>query len=149
MQNSLHKDLKFKIQTSCVQLPFLLVMKEGTSVSTDIYYKATDSKQYLNFNSCHPKHTKINVPFSLARRLCTIISNKSTLDTLLKELTTTYIERKYPLQIIKSGITRALDIPRENLRVQEKNEEKLTPFISTYNPKNKEAFGILKVIRKF
>ena len=32
MLNSLHKDLKFKIQTSCVQLPFLdiLVMKEGT-----------------------------------------------------------------------------------------------------------------------
>ena len=69
--NSLHKDLKFKIQTSCVQLPFLdiLVMKEGTSISTDIYYKASDSEQYLNFNSCHPKHTKINIPFSLARRL--------------------------------------------------------------------------------
>ena len=106
MLNSLHKDLKFKIQTSCVQLPFLdiWVMKEGTSVSRDIYYKATDSKQYLNFNSCHPKHTKINIPFSLAHRLCTIISNKSTLDTRLKELTTTLIERNHPLQIIKSGI---------------------------------------------
>ena len=139
MLNSLHKDLKFKIQTNCVQLPFLdiLVMKEGTSVSTDIYYKATDSKQYLNFNSCHPKHTKINIPFSLARRLCIIISNKSTLDIRLKELTTTLIERKYPLQIIKSGITRALEIPRENLlRVHEKNEENITPFISTYSPKN-------------
>ena len=152
MLNSLHKDIKLKIQTSCVQLPFLdiLVMKEGTSVPTDIYYKATDSKQYLNFNSCHPKHTKINIPFSLARRLCTIISNKSTLDTRLKELTTTLIERKYPLQIIKSGITRALEIPREDLlRVQEKNEENITPSISTYNPKNKEAFGILKIIWKF
>ena len=143
MLNSLHKDLKFKIQTSCVQLPFLdiLVMKEGTSVSTDIYYKATDSKQYLNFNSCHPKHTKINIPFSF----CTIISKKSTLETRLKELITTLIERKYPLQIIKSGITRALEIPREDLlRVQEKNEENITTFISTYNPKNKEAFCILK-----
>ena len=49
MLNSLQKDLKSKIQTSCVQLPFLdiLVMKEGTSVSTDIYYKSIDSNQYM------------------------------------------------------------------------------------------------------
>ena len=109
-----------------------------------MYYKATDSKQYLNFNSCHPKHTEINIPF-FACRLCKKKSNKSTLDTHLKELNTTLIERKYPLQIIKSGITRALEIPREDLlRVQEKNEGNITPFISTYNPKNKEAFGISK-----
>ena len=38
-----------------------------------------------------------------------------------------------------------MEIPREDvLRVQEKNEENITLFISTYNPKNKEAFGILK-----
>ena len=48
-------------------------------------------------------------------------------------------------EIIKSGITRALEIPRDDiLRVQEKNEENITPFKSTYSPKNKEAFGILK-----
>ena len=54
MLNSPHKELKFKIQTSCVQLPFLdiLLMKEGTSISTDIYYKATYSKQILNFSLC-------------------------------------------------------------------------------------------------
>ena len=38
-----------------------------------------------------------------------------------------------------------MEIPREDLlRVQEKNKENITPFISTYNPKNKEAFDILK-----
>ena len=65
MLNSLYKDLKFKIQTSCVQLPFLdiLFMKEGIPVSTDIYYKATDSKQYLNFNSCNRNTQKITYPF--------------------------------------------------------------------------------------
>ena len=39
--NLLHNDLTFTIQTSRVQLPFLdiSVMKEGTSISKDLYYK--------------------------------------------------------------------------------------------------------------
>ena len=42
------------------QQPFLdvLVKRVGTKMETDIYYKPTDSKQYLLSNSCHPKHIK-------------------------------------------------------------------------------------------
>ena len=45
------------------KIPFLdvLVYKEGRKLHTDIFYK-TDTHQYLNFNSCHPKHTKQNIP---------------------------------------------------------------------------------------
>ena len=59
------------MQTSKYQLPFLdvMVIKSNTSISTDIYFKSTDSKQYLNFKSRHPKHTKVNIPFSLAREI--------------------------------------------------------------------------------
>ncbi|MCG8076000.1 MAG: GIY-YIG nuclease family protein, partial [Candidatus Thiodiazotropha taylori] len=149
--NSLHEDIIFKIQVNPVQLPFLdtLVIKNGTSISTDIYFKVTDSKQYLNFKSCHPKHTKTNVPFSLARRICTIVSDKTLLNHRLKELATTLTKRNYPLSIIQHGISKALQIPRKNLlnvkeKTKEKTEEKVTPFISTHNPKNKEMFGILK-----
>ena len=71
------KDIKFKMQYSTTELPFLdvMVIKQGIAVVTDMYFKSTDSKQYLNFKSCHPKHTKINIPFSLARRICTIFSS--------------------------------------------------------------------------
>ena len=60
------------------QLPFLdcMVMKQGLQIETDIFYKPTDSKTYLLFTSCHPKHMKVSIPRSLARRLRTIISNE-------------------------------------------------------------------------
>ena len=107
--NSLHNDIVFKMQTSEYQLPILdvMVIKSNTSISTDIYFKSTDSKQYLNFKSCHPKHTKVNIPFSLARRICTIVSDISVRNVRLKELASSLIDRKYPIQVVKTGFFEA------------------------------------------
>jgi len=44
-------------------------------ILTYIYSKLTDTKHYLNLNSCHPKHTKVNIPLSLASRIIAIISD--------------------------------------------------------------------------
>ena len=145
--NLLNKDIHFTKQQSAVQLPFLdiEVQKNGTSISTDVHFKITDSKQYLNFKSCHPKHTKTNIPFSLARRLCTIVSDKKVLSNRLIELAMILIERQYPLQIVKTGIIKAMQIPRSALlNVKQSIDDKVTPFVSTHNPKHKELFGILK-----
>ena len=42
------------------RLPFLdiLLFKNENKLETDIYYKDTDKHQYLDYFSCHPKHTK-------------------------------------------------------------------------------------------
>ena len=81
MLNNLDPDIRFTIECSDKQLPFLdiLVMKEGIKLETDIYYKPTDSKQYLLFDSCHPKHTRTSIPFSLARRIRSIVTNEEIL----------------------------------------------------------------------
>ena len=145
--NSLHADIQFKVQKSTESLPFLdiMVIKHGTSIITDIYFKSTDSKQYLNFNSCHPKATKINIPFSLARRICTIVSETGVLKIRPQELASILRSRQYPIEVIKAGIIKALRIPRNIfLNTQKEVDENITPFISTYNPKNREVFGILK-----
>ena len=145
--NSLHNDIVFKMQTSKYQLPFLdvMVIKINTSVSTDIYFTSTDSKQYLNFKPCHPKHTKINIPFSLARRICTIVSDISVRNVRLKELASSLIDRKYPIQVVKTGFLKALQIPRSSLlTVKEETVKPIIPFILTHNPKNRELFGLLK-----
>ena len=92
-----------------------MVIKCGTSIITDIYFKSTDSKQYLNFNSCHPKTTKTNIPFSLARRICTIVSDSNMLKIRLQELASTLRSRHYPDQVIKTGILKAIKIPRNTL----------------------------------
>ena len=121
------------------------MIKCETSIITDIYFKSTDSKQCLNFNSCHPKTTKTIISFSLARRICTIISDSNILKIRLQELATTLRSRHYPDQVIKTGSLKAIKIPRNTLLNTHKEVGiNITPFISTYNPKNREVFGILK-----
>ena len=102
MLNSLHDSIKFTVEYDNVKLPFLdvLVYKQNNKLNTDIFYKATDTNQYLNFNSCHPKHTKTNIPYSLARRICCIVSDadiktkrlKVTLEPQNESYFFTYIE---------------------------------------------------------
>ena len=103
--NSLHKDIQFKPLIKSTQIPFLdvLVLKSGTLISTDIFHKVTDSQQYLIFNSCHPKHTKINIPFSLAKRLCTIVSDKSVLLTRLKDCLIHLFKENIELKLLRQA----------------------------------------------
>ena len=78
--NHLNPNLSFTMENSEEKLPFLdiLLLKNNSTILTDIYSKETDSKQYLNFHSCHPKHTKTSIPYNLARRhICTIVSQLS------------------------------------------------------------------------
>ena len=63
----------------------------------------------------------------------------------LSELATILVERKYPLTVVNTGIKKAIEIPRsELLQLRERNEESITQFISTHNPKNVGLFGIIK-----
>ena len=107
-------------------------------------YKETDSKQYMSFNSCHPRHTKINIPYNLARRLRTIISEEHVVQTRMQELKSFLIKQKYPLQIIEHGINRAMSLDKDVLRtVKEKSEEKIIPYVSTHNPQDPEMFKVI------
>ena len=56
----------------------ILLLVKGARITTDRFYKPTDTFQYLAFTSWHPVHTKKNVPFSLARRICTIVEEQDT-----------------------------------------------------------------------
>ena len=62
--NNLHEKIQFTMEKHESKIPFLdvLVYMEGRKLHTVIFYKKTDTHQYLNFNSCHPKHTKQNIP---------------------------------------------------------------------------------------
>lgn len=122
-----------------------MVTNNDGKIETDIYYKPTDSKQYLLFNSCHPRHTRTSIPFSLARRLRTIISNESTVKKRMDELKTFLEKQNYPQNIIKTGIEKAMQLETDSLRtVTEKENDNVIPFISTYNPKNPEIFCSIK-----
>ncbi len=58
MINDLDPNIKFTIEKNNSQIAILdiLVKKSRNSLNTDIYYKHTNSKSYLDFNSCHPRN---------------------------------------------------------------------------------------------
>ena len=116
--NNLYIEINFTLQFSSTEQPFLdvLVKNRDGKIETDIYYKDTDSKQYLLFYSCHPTHTKINIPFNLARRLRTIVSEKQVLQRRMQELKSYLIKQHYPEQINEHGLQKAMSLDKNVLR---------------------------------
>ena len=90
--NSLHPCLKFTMEYNKTQQLFLdiMVINDEGKLETDIYFKKTDSKQYLLYTSCHPRHIKYkirnNIPYCLARRIKMIMSENNQLTKRMKEL---------------------------------------------------------------
>ena len=44
-----------------------IILHKDNSVETDIYYKPTDTHEYLPYDSAHPDHTKNNILYNLAK----------------------------------------------------------------------------------
>ena len=72
--------LQFTMERNPTNSLFLDVMinKTGTNIWMDKCNKATDSKRYLHLTSNHPRSCLRNIPFCLARRICTILEEKNT-----------------------------------------------------------------------
>ena len=91
------------------RLPLLDIMirKSGTEIWMDIFNKQTDSKRYVSFTLNHPWHCLRNIPFILARRICTIAENENVKEKRFKEPKKTSLEQKYPTSLIEASILRA------------------------------------------
>ena len=145
--NSINKNIQFTMDYSDKEIPFLdILIKRDDNIWMDLYHKPTDTQRYVSFDSNHPSHCKRNIPFTLARRICTIVENEcrktSLLDSLRKNLST----QKYPLQVINRGISKALSIPQNELRkpAESKEDNNILSFTTTYNPNNPEIFDVIK-----
>ena len=142
LQN-LHPDIKFTMEQNHKEIPFLdiLIKNENGKITTDIYRKPTDSQRYLHFMSHHPKNCKKSIPFILARRVCTIVSDTVLRNERLKELHDTLTLRGYPTPLIDKGIDMAKKIPLSQLRTQiiKQGPPPLT-FVTTFNKRNPQIF---------
>ena len=88
----------------------------------DIYYKQTNSFNYLTCSSCHPSHTKNNIALSLPKRIINIVTDNR--EKRLSELKKHLIERNHPPETIF--------LPKLN---KNKDLEKIV-FTRTFNPKH-------------
>ena len=74
------------MEKSKTRLPFLDIMmnKSGTKIWIDIYQKLGSTR--CPFTSNHPQHSLTNIPFTLAREICTIVENENVKEKCFKEL---------------------------------------------------------------
>ena len=145
--NSLHPSIQFTTEFSERELPFLdiLIKISNNRITTDIFYKKTDTHQYLNFYSCHPSHIKRNIPYCMARRICAIVLDEQLRDTRLEELSTFLRRQNYPANLIKDGIERAKRLSVDQLRIPRPKEKKdLIPFVNTHNPGVTNIYNVIR-----
>ena len=110
--NQINNNIQFTMEKSQIRLPFLDIMinKSGTKIFMDIYNKQTDSRRYVLSTSNHPWHCLTNIPFSLARRICTVVENENVKVKCFKELKRTLLEQKYPKSLIGASTLRAREM---------------------------------------
>lgn len=74
-----------------------------------------------------------------------IISDDTVLHKRISELKDVLLSQHYPIFVIENGIERALQLNRADLRrVQQKSDENIVTFVSTFNPKNPEIFQTIR-----
>ena len=136
--------IKFTMESSCEKVHFLDVTvtlsPNGQKLQTSVYTKPTDSFTYLNFNSFHPTHIKESIVYSQLLRYKRITSDPLTYESDALQLGRHFIERGYPINMIKKSMKRVSQKNREDLLVQKSKHkgEEAVPFVSTYHPKGRQ-----------
>ena len=77
--NSINPSIKLTMEYSKDQIPFLdiLIKMNESGIWMDLYHRPTDTQRCLLLTSCHINHCKRNIPFYLARMICTIAENNA------------------------------------------------------------------------
>ncbi|CAC5366368.1 unnamed protein product [Mytilus coruscus] len=93
-----------------------VLVDQKRNLKNGAYFESTDTHQYLNFHSCHPSHTKRNIPYCMTRRICAIVSDNNIRAVRLNELKGYLTQQLYPEGLIESGIRKAKQLKPQELR---------------------------------
>lgn len=138
--NSYHDTIKYTWELSENKLPFLdvLVKLENKKISTDLYCKPTDTRQYLDNRSCHPRHVKQGIPYGQALRVRRICDSDEVFERRMKELAGDFVKRGFKNKLVDSQFLKAKAKSRESLLCQENN-----------NNKKQQSFKRMPLVVKF
>ena len=131
IQYTIEKAKKLLIDGKLVQmlvfLSLLIFLDENGYIWTDVFYKHTNTHDYLHYNSHHPEHIKKNIPHVLAKRIIILTTKEAAMEKNLSDLRKWLKECGYPDSIIEHGIhTAKLQGPAPL------KSEKVIPLISTH-----------------
>ena len=148
--NNAHQWIKFTYHYSTEKATFLDVdiSKNNDGIlATSIHVKKTNNRQYIVYSSCHPIPCKKGIPFSQAKRYRRIISNDETFEKELENLKSYFLKRIYPFHIIDNAFQKVRALPRDMALTETvKSDNKLVPYVITYNP---SLPNIGKIINKY
>ena len=111
-----------------VFLSLILFLSTVGKIWTDVFYKETNTHDYLRFDSHHPVHVKKNIPFVLAKRILVFTTREKSVARNLRDLVKWLGKCGYPQNVIDKGI--------HNARIQgpaplDRNRS-VIPLISTF-----------------
>jgi hypothetical protein len=137
--NTKHNTIKFTWEISNKEIPFLdtITYVEGDKLYTKIYHKPTDNKQYLHYQSCHPKRQKESVPNGLYLRARRICNKESDFEDEAHDITVKLRRRCYPEELLTQTLVKIKQLDREDLlkpRTAKKDDH--IRYITNYNPNN-------------
>jgi len=137
--DTLDPNLKFIFSTLSSQANFLDINFniQNDELIMDIYYKPTNSFNFVNYSSSHPRHTRDNIALSLAKRICRIVSTHETQELRLFELKHHLAQREHPIEKINFAFTKIYQ-PKLAKKAD------VIVFTTTYNPSHVFDQGIIK-----
>ena len=146
--NQLHPSIEFTHECNWSELVFLdlTIIKVKDGFQTIIYNKETDSDSYLPFTSSHPRHTKTNIPFNLARRVRALTDNDQYCEAKMNDLVSRLKNSGYPHGLVETAAREALSMSAEVLR-KNNNKEKVEnqiSFVHFYDPTLPQLFSEIK-----
>ena len=110
----------------------------------------TDADSYLNFQSCHPRHTKENIPFNLARRVRALTDDDFNCEKEMNALAKKLANSNFPLGMVRTAIMSAFNNDPKDLRKQSLNkssdEVDSISFVHFYDPSLPKIFSEVKTL---
>ena len=147
--NEMNKDIVFTLEDSekvmlknkqIERINFLdisIIIDENGVINTDIYYKTTNSHDYLHYDSFHPVHTLNNIPYCLAKKIIVFVSDPDIMEYRLLELKSLLLQCEYPQKIIDRGIHNAkLQGPAPKKTAKHNIITYIHPHMSNFSFKN-------------
>ena len=122
--DSFHETISYTWDYSENQVSFLhvTICREvgGVYISTDVFSKPTDTHQYLDYRSSHPRHVRQAIPYGQALRLRRICSSERKFDQRIEEFKGYLNKRGFQKTQISSQCEKVRTEDRKLLLFQDK-----------------------------
>ena len=136
--SNFHPALQFTSTITDTELPFLDINLhiDDDRVQTSVFYKGTDTHNYLHFSSFHPDHFKRAIPYSQFLRLRRLCSDDDDFLVKSKDMAAFFTQCGYTCTSLEHNLRRVTAISRPDaLRGSEQADTTTdrVPLVLTYH----------------